>query len=103
MNLWRPYDPSFIRGNCYFIIIINDNTRKIWTYSVTSKDMFFLVFKMWKKRVEIEIGLKLSTLQIDSRDKYNSLVLKKFYREEKVVIEFTSSYTLEQNSIVKQS
>lgn len=28
-NLWGPNDPASIRGNCYFIVIIDDNTKKV--------------------------------------------------------------------------
>lgn len=101
LNLWRPYDLASMRDNCYFIIIINNNTRKIWTYGIMSKDMFFLVFKIWKKGVEIEIKLKLSSLQIDGKSEYVSLILKKFYKKKEVVIKFTLSYIPKQNFITK--
>lgn len=38
---------------------------------------------------------------MDSRGKYISFGLKKFYKEEKVVIEFTLAYTPKQNFITK--
>lgn len=94
-DLWRPNDLVSIRGNRYFIDIINDNIRKIWTYSVTSKDIFFSFFKMWKKDIKTKIKLKLSNLQIDGRSEYVSFILKKFCEEKEVVIEFTSTYTSE--------
>ena len=102
-DLWGPRDPAFIGGNCYFVVIIDDNTRKVWTYGITIKDMFFSVFKMWKKGVKTETELKLSSLQIDDGGKYISLGLKKFCEEKKVVIEFTSLYIPKQNSIAKWS
>lgn len=66
-----------------------------------SKDMFFLVFKIWKKGVEIEIKLKLSSLQIDGESEYVNLILKKFYKKKEVVIKFTLSYIPKQNFIIK--
>lgn len=51
-NLQGLYDPASIRGNYYFIVIINNNTKKVWIYGVTTKDMFFLVFKIQKKGVK---------------------------------------------------
>ena len=29
LDLWGPHDPASMRGNCYFVIIIDDNTRKV--------------------------------------------------------------------------
>ena len=58
---------------------------------------------MWKKGVETEIGLKLSSLWMDDGGKYVSLALKKFCEEEGVVMKFISPYTPEQNSITKWS
>ena len=54
--------------------------------------MFFSVFKMWKKGVETETELKLSSLWMDGGGEYVSLTLKKFCEEEEVVMEFTSPY-----------
>lgn len=87
-DLWRSYNSFSIGGNYYFIIIIDNNIRKMWTYNIISRDIFFSIFKMWKKSDEIEKKLKLCTLQIDNKDKYVNLRLKKFCKEEKVVIEF---------------
>lgn len=52
-DLWEPNNPAFIENNCYFIIIIDNNTRKIQTYNIISKDIFFSIFKIWKKSMEI--------------------------------------------------
>ena len=103
LDLWGPYDLISIGNNRYFVVIIDDNIRKMWTYSVMSKEMFFSVFKMWKKDIKTEIRLKFSNLLIDSRGKYISLALKKFCKEEGIVIEFTSPYIFDQNSIAKRS
>lgn len=40
---------------------------------------------------------------MNGRGKYISLVLKKFYKKKKIVIEFTAPYISEKNSIAKQS
>lgn len=40
---------------------------------------------------------------MDGRSKYVSLALKKFCKKEGVVMEFISSYTPEQNSIIERS
>lgn len=65
--------------------------------------MFFLVFKMWKKGIETEIELQLSILRIVSKNKYVSLILKKFCKEKRIIMEFTSPNIPKQNSIAKWS
>lgn len=40
---------------------------------------------------------------MEGRGNYISLALKKFYKEERVVMEFTSPYIFEQNFITKRS
>lgn len=99
-DLWGLYNPASIRSNCYFVIVIN---RKVWTYGAMTKKMFFLVFKIQKKGVKTKTWLKFSSLGMDGRGKYIGFALKKFCEKKRVVIEFTSSYTFEQNSITKQS
>lgn len=93
LDLWRPNDPVFLGDNYYLVIIVDNNTRKIWVYGVISKEMFFPVLKIWKKGVETETDLKLSNLQINSRRKYVSLALKKICKKKRVAIKFISFYT----------
>ena len=38
------------------------NTKKTRIYSIASKNIFFIVFKIRKKSFKIEIGFKLSNL-----------------------------------------
>lgn len=56
-----------------------------------------------KRAVESKTGPELSCLHIDGGAKYISNALKKFCKEESIVIEFTSLYILKQNSIVERS
>lgn len=53
------HDSVFMEDNCYFIIIFHDNIRKVWIYDITFKDMFFSIFKIWKKGVKTKTRLKL--------------------------------------------
>lgn len=46
LDLWESYDIVSIGDNCYFIIIIDNNIKKMWTCNVMFKDMFFLIFKI---------------------------------------------------------
>lgn len=100
-DLWGFNNLVSIRGNHCFVVIIDINIRKIWTYSIASKNMFFSVFKIWKNRIETNIRLKLSGLKMAERGRYFSLILKKFCNKKRIVMKFTLAYMPEQNFIAK--
>ena len=39
-------------GVSYFMTFIDDSTRKVWAYTIRTKDRVFTVFKEWLALVE---------------------------------------------------
>ena len=61
-----------IRGSLYFLIIIDDYSRKMWIYFQKEKSQVFEAFKDFKAYVEKESGPSLKTLWSDRDGEYIS-------------------------------
>ena len=62
-NVWGPTQVSSLGVSNYYVIFINDATRKTWVYCIHKKSDVFNTFKKWKTLVENETGKKLKCLR----------------------------------------
>lgn len=53
-------------GSRYYLCIIDDFYRKVWTYIIKRKDETFLKFKHWKAMVETQKEMKGKVLRTDN-------------------------------------
>jgi hypothetical protein len=58
--------PQSIRGNCYFILIIDSYTKVNWIISLKYKSDAILLMKTWKAEVELATGDKIITARTDN-------------------------------------
>lgn len=65
-DLWGSAKVQTHFGNNYFMSLIDDYTRKIWVYLLTSKGHAFFMFKEWKLLVENQTNKSIKTLRTDN-------------------------------------
>ena len=64
-DICGPLEVESLGGNRYFIIFINDYSRKLWVYMVKEKSTAFETFVRFKARVELESRCKLRKLRFE--------------------------------------
>ncbi|KAL4296424.1 hypothetical protein GQ457_12G004830 [Hibiscus cannabinus] len=57
-------------GALYFVTFIDDCSRKLWVYTLKTKDQVFETFKQFQASVERETGKKLKCIRIDNGGEY---------------------------------
>lgn len=62
--------PSFYKKQ-YFLSIINDHSRKVWVYFLTTKDEAFSNFCEWKTLVENQVNKKVKYLRTDNGSEFD--------------------------------
>ena len=72
IDVWGPAQVSSLGGSHYYIIIIDDATRKVWIYFLRQNFDVFQNFKKWKWLVENETGKKLKCLRSNNGGEYCS-------------------------------
>jgi len=63
----------------YYVIFINDFSRKYWIYFMQKKDQTFSKFYKFKALVKKESGKKIKALRSDNSGEYASQKFKDFY------------------------
>ena len=58
-------------GGClYFVTFIDNHSRKLWVYTLKSKDHVLDLFKQFQASAERQIGKKLKCIKTDNEGKY---------------------------------
>ena len=91
-----------LRGSHYYVIFIDDSTRKVWVYFLKNKSDVFSVFKRWKQEGETQAGLKIKCLKSDNGGEYDSNQFKEFCSENGIRMIKTVPGTPEQNGVAER-
>lgn len=63
-------DSKKFSGTSYFVIIIDDHTRKVWIFPLKYKNHILCVFKHFHTSFEIENGLKSKFVRANNSVEY---------------------------------
>jgi hypothetical protein len=61
-----------LTGCLYYVIFIDDFSRKSWIFFMKTKGQFFSRFQEFKALVENQTGKKIGVLRIDNGGEYTS-------------------------------
>lgn len=89
-------------GYLYYVIFIDDFSRKTWIHFLKSKDQTFKKFKDYKALVENQTGKSIKILRTNSGTEYESNEFKEFCREAGIKRETIVPYNPEQNGIAER-
>jgi hypothetical protein len=98
-----PMTLSYLVGLLYYVIFIDDFSRKTWIYFINTKDEVFSRFQELKARVENLIGNKIKVLRTDNGGEYTSKEFNDFYRKEGIKRELIVPYNPHQNGVEKRN
>ncbi|KAM2454036.1 hypothetical protein PS1_014188 [Malus domestica] len=73
-----PIKPSSLGKNNYFLLFIDDFSRKTWVYFLKQKSEVFGAFKKFKAAVEKESGCKIKAMRSDRRGEFTSKEFQEF-------------------------
>nr|GEZ27716.1 hypothetical protein [Tanacetum cinerariifolium] len=66
-----PIKTQTVGGSRYFVTFIDDHSRKLWVYTLRTKDQVLYVFKEFHASVERETGRKLRYIPSDNGGEYS--------------------------------
>ena len=66
-----PMKTKTLGGSLYFVTFIDDHSRKIWVYTLKTKDQVLDVFKQFHALVERQSGEKLKCIRTDNGGEYS--------------------------------
>jgi transposase InsO family protein len=101
-DLWGPSRKPSYGGARYMLTIIDDYSRKVWTYFLKNKDDTFAAFKDWKVMIERQADRKVKVLRTDNGGEFCSAAFNDYCRQEGIVMHHTIPYTPQQNVVAKR-
>jgi hypothetical protein len=89
-------------GSLYYIIFIDDYSRKTWLYLLKSKDEVFSEFQEFKVEIENLTNKKIKTLRTDNGGEYTSKEFVAFYKSTEIRREMTVPHNPQQNGVAER-
>ncbi|KAE8733376.1 hypothetical protein F3Y22_tig00001323pilonHSYRG00009 [Hibiscus syriacus] len=99
-DVWQAPVTS-LGGAKYFVLFIDDYSRRCWVYPIKKKSDVFSTFKNFKARVELDSGNKIKCFIIENGREYTSEEFDDFCRKEDIKRLFTVANTPQQNRVAE--
>ncbi|PWA38442.1 gag-pol polyprotein [Artemisia annua] len=97
-----PISPTTHSGKKLIFLLVDDCTRFMWAYFLTSKDQAFNTFKEFRQKIEMELRLKLRMLRTDRGGEFTSNEFTKYCKENGIARQLTAPYSPQQNGVVER-
>ena len=101
-DVWGPTKTASLEGKHYFVTFVDDFSRRVWVYTLKSKDEVFETYLVWKKMVENQTGRKIKVLQSDNGTEYRNDQFSIFCKKEGISRHFTVRDTPQQDGVAER-
>jgi hypothetical protein len=101
-DLCGPTRTETLKGESYFMFLINDYTRMTWITFLKEKSEAFEKFKAFKDLVENETDLKIKCLRSDRGGEFTSYEFDEFCENHGIKRHFSTTRNLQQNGVVER-
>ena len=101
-DVYGPIEVETLGGSRYFVMFIDDASRKMWVYFLKRKDWIFQYFKRFHTMVERETGKSLKCLRSGNGGEYIFHEFKNYCSEHGIRHEKTVIGTTQHNSVVER-
>eukprot|EP00253_Pinus_taeda_P027300 PITA_27300 len=101
-DVYGPLSTASITKQRYYVILIDDFSRKFWIYFTQKKDQTFSKFFEFKSLVEKESGKKIRALRSENGGEYVSQDFKDFCVAEGIKQELTTPHNPHQNGVAER-
>jgi hypothetical protein len=91
-----------LQGASYYVMFIDDFSKKTWIFFMKTKDEVFSWFQEFKAQVENQIGRRIKVSRLDNGGEYTSNEFKDFCKEAGIKRELTVSYNPWQNGVAER-
>jgi transposase InsO family protein len=97
-----PITVASLNGYLYYVLFIDDHSKKTWIYFLKNKDGVLAKFQEFKAQVENLTERKIKVLRSDNGGEYTSKEFNIFCIEVGFKREFIVSYNPQKNGVVER-
>jgi hypothetical protein len=101
-DLCGPMTALSMNGCIYYIIFIDDCSRKTWIYFLKTKDESFSRFQDFKNLVENQTGRHIRVFRTDNGKEFDSFKYDELCRASGIKRELTVPYNPQQNGVAER-
>lgn len=101
-DLWGPASVNTYSGFKYYLLIIDDLSRKSWVLLLKNKSDTFQNFVNWKTLVENQVNKKVKTLRTDNGLEFCNEEFDNFCKDNGILRHRTVVYTPQQNGLAER-
>jgi len=94
--------PLSIDGHKYFLQIVENSTRKVWSIPIETKDEAIDVLEEWRRTEELSTGKKLKAIRSDNAPELK-YIIDKWASSIGIVPQYTVTYMSSQNGVAERS
>ena len=92
-NVWGLSPTISYGGAKYFVLFVDEFSRKVWVYVLKRKVVVFNTFKQFKVMVEKRTSRTIKCLRTDNGGEFTSLEFEKYCKDEWIFRHKTNVYT----------
>jgi hypothetical protein len=97
-----PMPVKSLGGSLYYVIFIDDYSRKIWLYLLKANDEVFNKFQEFKVEIENLTNKKIKTLRTDNGGEYTSKEFVAFFKSVGIRRELIVPHNSQQNGVAER-
>ncbi|GJR23767.1 zinc finger, CCHC-type containing protein [Tanacetum coccineum] len=101
-DLCGPITPPTPSGKRYIFLLVDDYSRYMWAYFLSTKNQAFDTFKEFKKMIENELRTTLKMFRTDRGGEFDSSELIQYCKENGIARQLTAPYSPQQNGVVER-
>lgn len=101
-DVWSPYRTLTVDGCRYFLTLVDDNSRAIWTVLLPTKQHVILSLQEFYAYVSVQFKTSIKCFRSDNGGEFLNYTLSSFFTSHGILHQTTSSYTPQQNGRVER-
>ncbi|KAJ0480735.1 putative RNA-directed DNA polymerase [Helianthus annuus] len=102
LDVWGPYKVTSYDGYKYFLTIVDDFSRAVWCYFMTSKSEVYENFKMFYELVLTQFKRKIKVIRSDNGTEFLNSLMDNLCKSKGILHQTSCSYTPQQNGVVER-
>ncbi|UYV71248.1 hypothetical protein LAZ67_8002382, partial [Cordylochernes scorpioides] len=102
MDLCGPMPCQSLGGSKYFLVIVDDYSRRIFVYFLRSKDETFERFEEFKARAENELSLRIKDVRTDNGTEFCNSRFEGLFKRSGIHHQLTTTYSPQSNGVAER-
>ncbi|CAI7732756.1 unnamed protein product [Closterium sp. NIES-54] len=103
MDVVGPTRAPSLSGSRYFLTIVDDHTRAVWVYPLTTKgEVAAAVLKEWMPRAQRECGHKVKVIRTDNGGEFIGADFEAVLKKKGIQHQLTVPYNPQQNGVAER-